>query len=183
MAQFATADDLADRLAVTLTGPEQTRAGKLLTLASGLIQKEARQKVERIAGDTLTRRGSYSSRVRLPERPVESITSVTLDGTALVEDDDYYRDGDELVRSVGWGNPSDELVVVYTHGYTAIPDAVKAICVEMVVRVWVNPGAARQEAIGSENVSYGAVGLLLTSDEKSVIRDALRRTSGSVTLR
>ena len=196
MAPFATSDDLAARLGVTLSTDEQTRADALLASASGLIQAEARQVIELVTDDVLELRGTSDDRVRLPERPVVSVASVTLDGVTLTEGIDFYLDGSALVRMPtyllglldgypggGFGNPSQVLAVTYTHGYETIPEVFKSVCLEAVVRVWVNPGAVVGERHGSEQVQYmnGApTGLLLTDVERRTIRRAVGRRAGSV---
>lgn len=200
MAQFVTNVELATRLGLVLTVEEQARADSLLTLASGLIQGETEQTIERVVDDSLQRKGTHSSCVRLPERPVESVTSVTLNGETLVEGTEFYRIGDELIRlrgapeshfdwqsyGGGWGYPYHDLTVVYTHGYAVIPAEVKAVCIEAVVRVWVNPGAVAQQAIGGASTAYsfqGNVGMLLTEGERKLLRRTIGREAGTVTLR
>jgi hypothetical protein len=201
MAQFVTSTELADRLGVEFTAQEDTRADTLLTLASGLVQREARQEIEQTEDDTLTRRGTAEDRIRLPERPVTEVSSVTLAGDTLTVDEDWYLDGDELVRmpapssatfphvpASGWGLPDEELVIVYTHGYATIPDAIKVIVLEAVVRVWVNPGAVMSERYGSEQAVYATQGvpngMLLTEAERETVREMFRTsTVGTVHLR
>lgn len=202
MAQFASASDLAARLGVTLTLGEQSRADTLLGLASGLIQREARQTISEVDGDVLNARGVPESRFRLPERPVLSVSSVVLDGVALTSGTDWYLSGDCLVRGIGagawvanwgpgwgqgWGRPDQTLTITYSHGYAAIPDAIRAICVEQVVRAWTNPANLMHEYFGSERIVYAMqqtpTGLMLNADEQRVIHDVLRRTTASVALR
>jgi hypothetical protein len=200
VASFATSAELGNRLGLTLTAGEQTRADALLALASGLIKQETRQTIEQVAGDTLTRPGSSSDRIRLPQRPVVSVASVTVDGVAMTAGQHYYVDSDELVRlpavadttfglgGAGWGYPWSQVVVVYTHGYSPIPELVKAICMEMVVRVWVNPGSVIQESEGNTNVTYAPFaapprGLLLTDNEKRDLNKLLRPQVSSISLR
>lgn len=183
MAEFATAEELAARLDLSLTEAEKARAKSLLALASGLVQQVARQVIERVEDDQLIRRGTPESTIRLPERPVESVSSVTLDGEALAEDESWYRDGNELTRPAGWGRASEALVITYTHGYTVIPDAIKAVVLEAVVRVWVNPGSVSQEGYGSERVAYADAGLVLTREERRTVRRVVSRGSESVPLR
>jgi hypothetical protein len=199
VAQFATPDELATRLGVSFSEEEENRAGELLVLASGLIQREAKQLIERVEGDILIRRGTSADRVRLPERPVVSISAVTLDAVPFTEEIDWYLEGDELVRtssapsstsfglSGGWGDAGRILEITYTHGFDPIPDAVKAVCLEATVRVWGNPGSVMQERYGSEQVSYLVQGvpsgLLLTDAEKQTISDEMRRTVRTVKLR
>jgi hypothetical protein len=180
MSQFATADELAARLDVDFTEDEGERADAHLTLASGLIQASARQVIEMVEDDELTRRGSRESSIILPERPVVEVSAVTLRGRDVTG---WYLDGDELVRSSGaglrsedpfascgaWGSPDSELVITYTHGYEEIPDAIKAICLECVVRVY-----------AMKDLSDGVSGLWLMQSEKDTIcRVTGRRVSSS----
>jgi hypothetical protein len=193
MALFATADDLADRLGVTFSASEIDRAETLLTLASGLIQEETRQQIELVEDDEFTVHGLTEGMILLPERPVVSVASVTLDGDPIAADT-YHVDGDYLVRSgvawgeflggyewFGWGD--SPLVVTYTHGFSSIPDAIRAVCLEVAVRAYVNPGSVTQEAYGSERTSYGAVGLSLTPDERRIVRRVTRRRTESLAIR
>lgn len=206
--QFATADDFGVRLGETLTDAERDRVNALLARASGLIQEEARQRIQFEIDDELTVRGVYDDRLRLPQRPVISISSVTVTpqgGTATtIDPESYYLDGDDLVRAAfplqsqrffgqwtrGWFGPLYALSVVYTHGHDPIPEAVKALCMEMVVRVWVNPGAVAQESVGNTSTLYQYAsntpdpgGLLLRRSEKAVLRRLFGRAGGTVPLR
>jgi hypothetical protein len=183
MAAFATHAEFATRLGVTLTAGEQTDATSLLEMASDIIRSETGQTIDAVTNDTLTRPGAWGDRIRLPERPVTNVDSVTLDGTALTSDD-FYLDGDELVRDSRWGGPEASLAVQYDHGYATVPAAVKAVCLEMVARVWVNPGGVQQEGYGSEQVTYvRGNGLLLSPDERRTLDRVIRRGVGSMTLR
>jgi hypothetical protein len=197
MAQFATVDEFATRLGADLTEAEETDAAVLLTLASAAIQDAAGQAIEKVTNDTLSLRGTVAGRLMLPERPVLSVASVVLDGETLTVDEAYYLDGDELVRMpgaysagfpgssrYGFGDADQTLVITYTHGYDPIPGFIKAICLEMAVRVWVNPGLVQQEGYGSEQVTYQATGgLVLTEAEERAVRRALRHTARSIRLR
>ena len=206
MTAFATADDFAARIGLTLTTDEQTRATTLLTLASDLIRLETKQTIDLVTNDALTIRSTYSERLRLPERPVVSVASVTLTpqgGTATtIGSDTYYLEGDELVRSAfplryqqffanwtrGWLGPLWTLTVTYTHGFATIPAVVKATTLEMVVRVWANPNSVARETVAGvstvfDNMRYSPTGLLMTDAEKAAVNDVIRRNSGSITLR
>lgn len=207
MTQFATNAEFAARLGITLTTDEQTRADTLLALASGLIQQETRQTIEQVTDDVLAVRSVYGDRFRLPQRPVTDISSVTLtpkSGTpSTVDPLVYYLDRDELVRvtsrlilpelafvqwSPGWLGPYWTITITYTHGFETIPEVVKTVCLEAVVRAWVNPGSVARETIGDtatvyDNMRFSPTGLLLTDDEKKNLNDFLRRRSGTVTLR
>lgn len=183
MAQFASADELAARLGIELQGDEESRADALLSLASSLIQDAARQVIELVEDETVILRGSREGKILLPERPVVSISSVLIAGDSQ-DPSSYYLDRDHLARAGGglW-DPSEELVVTYTHGFEETPGSVKAICLEAVVRAWVNPGAVAQEGYGGERVVYPVQGLLLTSEERRTLRKLTGRRSESSALR
>jgi hypothetical protein len=201
--QFASSDELAARLGLTLTDDEITRAGILLALASGLIQTETSQTIAEVVDDELVTRSVVGERFRLPQRPVTAVTSVAIDETVL-DANTWYLDGDELVRASwpagsesyfftgGYGRgflgPLRTLTVVYSHGYETIPAVVKATTLEAVVRVWVNPGAVARETIGDvstvyDNNRFSPSGLLLTDVEKAAVNGVVRRTENSIVLR
>jgi len=207
MTAFATSDDLASRLGLTLTTAEATRVTTLLTLATGLIQDEAKQTISLVTDDTLSRLGTTDERILLPERPVVSISSVTLDGVPLSPHGAWFQAGNELVSAPGiviisgvsiddefgrgfgrgFGSESQTLEIVYTHGYATIPASLKAICMEAVVRCFVNPGAVAREASGNtmtvyDNMRFSPAGLLLTDAEKHVIRRMFGRRAKSLSL-
>jgi hypothetical protein len=206
---FATPDDLAARLGLDLDDGEQARATLLLADATGLIQDEARQNIFLVENDTLTIRGTTDERVKLPERPVVSIASVTVAGRQLAQEQDWVRDGNELVRipintvfavigrldqvvypyTPGFGWEGQILEIVYTHGYADddLPGFCKSICLEAVVRVWVNPGSVARETIGDtstvyDNMRFAPTGLLLNDDERRTIRRFFGRRSRSITI-
>lgn len=203
MTQFATNAEFAARLGLTLSASDQTRADTLLQFASEMIQDETKQTIELVTNDTLIRPGGYDDRIRLPQRPVVSVSSVTLDGVSLVMGTNVYLDGDELVRLnwnaaiqdssfglpwAGFGFPWWDLEIVYTHGFQTIPATVKNICMEAVTRVWVNPGSVAREEVGNvrtvyDNMRFSPAGLTLTDSEKEQLDKIFRRTSGSIGLR
>jgi hypothetical protein len=203
--QFASSDDLATRLGVTFTDAEKQRADKLLADASALIQDEAGQKIGLVTNDVFEIPAITDDRITLPERPVVSVSSVTVDGTPLVEGSDWYLEGDTIIRlsstltiidgtdsaaypyGAGFGLPDQTLTVTYTHGYAdgTIPGTVKAICLEAAVRVWVNPGSVARATVGNTTTTYdnnrfSPSGLLLTDREVRKIRRLFPRRIGSV---
>lgn len=203
MTAFATNADLATRLGLTLTAPEQTRADALLSQASDMIRAQVRQQVTKVANDVWVTRGVWGNRLLFPQRPPISVASITakfMNGTSTTIDPiTYFIDRDELVRydwplsftiGNGWLGPGWELTITYDHGYDPAANPVpyqlalcKTVALEAVARVWVNPEAATQEMIGSSQTMYPAVGLMLTDEEEADLTDAFRRTEQSVGLR
>ncbi len=197
---FASHDELAARLGVTLSTADQDRADALLLAASRMIQDEARSYIAQVT-ETVTLRGTTDERVKLPQGPVVSVSSVVVNGQTLAAGSDYYLDGNELVRMPnfivlnvmdipfplgrGFGWPTLTLSVTYTHGYDSdtMPGIVKAICLEVVTRVWVNPGSVSMENVSGVAVGYPEQrGLLLTDAERKALRRFFGRRAHSITL-
>jgi hypothetical protein len=182
---LATASELVDRLGVEFTAAEEARAEGLLERASGLVQDEARQRIELVEDDEFTFYGFLESSVLLPERPVVEVTAVTIDGDDLAADA-YRLEDDHLVYAAGW--PLDtEIVVTYTHGWEEIPAAAKEVVLSMVSRVWVNPTGVVSERLGQAQMTYAVQGtppgMLLTPEDRRTIRRLVGRGSGSLPIR
>lgn len=205
MTQFATNAEFAARMGLTLTAAEQTRADTLLALASDLIVEATGQDITEATDDVYTAPSVYGERLRLPQRPVASVSQVQMTprggSAATVDPNSYYLDGGELVRTrfplgyeltfgqygQGWLGPFWTIAVTYTHGYSTIPGVVKAVCMEAVRRVWVNTGSVVSEHEGETDANYGAAaaaGLLLTAAEQDQLLDVLiGYQAGSIALR
>lgn len=198
---FATAADLANRLGLVFTADETARAEALLADASEVIRDETGQTITLVEDDVLARRGTVDDRIVLPQRPVVSVASVVLDGSEI---SDWYLDGDAIVRagsldvglgildrprygSRGFGCEQETLTITYTHGYAETPGRIKAIALEMVARVWVNPGSVIQENEGDTGATYAPYtepprGLQLTNSELRSLRRRFGRRASSITI-
>lgn len=181
MAQFATAADLAELLGETFDATRTAQANAALELASATIQGWTRQTIELVAGDTVTLRGTWDEELVLPQRPVVAVTAVSVDGTALTADD-WRLWGSSLVR-VGYGNwagPDVAVAVTYSHGWAVIPDVIRAVTMQIAVRLMANPGLVQAESIGTYSVTYGSEaggGGALTIDEQALLGPFRRRTA------
>ena len=184
MTQFATAQELADRLETEFSAADESRADGLLTRVSGLVQAEARQVIERVEDDEFVFYGIRETSVLLPERPVVSVSSVTIDGEPL--EVNWTLDGDHLVHRFGWPLQA-RVVVTYTHGYEPVPDAIKEVVLGAVVRGWVNPGNVMSERLGQAQMTYAVQGsppgMMLTTDERRTVRHVVGRGAESLPIR
>lgn len=202
VSRFASADELAARLGLFFSEAENARANILLDMASALIRSETDQTIYAVTDETLTRSGTPESSIRLPQRPVTSVASVSIDGAPLASTA-WFLSGDEVARSratlgagffgvglsgSGFGGPQHTVTVVYSHGFPVTPGIVKSVCLEMVVRVWVNPGAVARESVGNtsavyDNMKFSPSGLVMTDDERKAVNKLTRRVAGTVNLR
>lgn len=178
LAQVSDIEALAGR---SLTTSEAAYASTLLDKATSLIQGETRQTLTAVSGDVWTglavpRDGS----VRLPQRPVTNVSSVTLDGTFLPSSQ-YAVDGGTGILHYWGGSYSShpvQMTVTYDHGYTEIPGDLSAICAEMVWGQINNPQGLRQFALGDYSGTFAGndagVGMTLTPDQLRQLRRYMR---------
>ena len=184
---FATPADLGLLLDQTI-GASDPRALLLLDLASTAIRAALTLTIDEVSDDTITLDGNEQQTIILPEYPVTAITSVTLDGTLLVEDEDYAWTSNGILRRLGvnrtWGTLARSIAVVYTHGYATslIPAAVRNVCLQAAARAWSNPEGYGQETIGRYSVTYSGgsarsggtpATVILTDEELVMLRGVL----------
>jgi hypothetical protein len=208
---LATTADLEARLGRSLSGTEATRATAYLADASALIRNYSRQTFTAVAGDVVRLR-PVGTEVRLPERPVTAVHSVTAIGWAgipsLVLPLTFWGfDGIDIVtiapfNSDLWLNlPIIEIAqelpdtyeINYDHGDDDVPDDVVAICCGVVNRILLAPSLVEgmsSERIGqysyqmSQQVNGGSAGaaVKLTDTDKDAL-SRYRRQATSVQLR
>lgn len=174
MAAFASTTDLEDYLQVTFDATDNIRAGKLLDHASAVIRRAARQDFDFTSGDTVALAPTGTDTLLLPQLPVTAVASVTVDGVVLTTDVDYrVALPAGILRRLGAGRWNQPVDVVYSHGYTALPEDLKAICVEMSARAWVNPRGVISEQIGNYSARWSAeatAGMALDDDEMMMVK-------------
>ncbi|MFD5675612.1 hypothetical protein [Streptomyces sp. NPDC127040] len=185
---FATAADLA---AVTQRSDlDEAAADLALASASAVIRRWTRQQITLVEGDVATLRVLHESDIVLPQRPVVSVDQVRVSSLVL---QDWVLSGDRLLRAGGWRRlpgtttyPDPGLVeVTYTHGYSEIPDEIRAVCLDLASMSMTNPGGLREVAIddyrrvfASETLGSG----VLSAAHREMLGD-YRRRIGTVGLR
>ena len=151
------------------------RGDLLLEAASAIIRNHCRQTFDLVEDDEVELRGTGKCRLLLPERPVVSVSSVTVGG---VETTDFARVRDGLWRQGGWGGESTLIQVVYTHGFaenTPTMETLKAVCLQVAGRAAANPQsfnsftAAAGDGIGFGGGGTGSQVLGLTSAERAIL--------------
>ena len=113
---LATTQDLDDLLGESV--PLAT-ATLLIELATAAVQEAAGQRLVAVAADVADLMGTTERWLKLPERPVTDVTSVTIDGEAVT---DFKRFGARLWREKCWSDAAyepSEVQVTYDHGWAA----------------------------------------------------------------
>ena len=176
--QLATPEDLA-----SLLGRDDLDAYKatmLIECATAVVQEAAGQRIVR-ATSTVTLEPSPGRWLWLPQIPVVSVASVTLDGTSLAAGD-YKVRGHRLWRETGWQlltSPPTEVVVEYTHGHAEgaqeLQRARQAV-LALAGAVYDNPAGLSREQVDDYSVAYEAMATRM--EAAPYLRDGLRRYYG-----
>lgn len=159
---FATSSDLATRLQRSFTAAEAAAADALLADATGYLQAEIGQLVERGTRTVELRFPPCGSPIRLPQQPVVSVASVTLNGSAIT---DWVLDSEGRIhRDGGWPADTDgftRVAVVFTFGVTDVPAELRTWCCVLAAgalaqsaRGTLSPSGVASERIDDYSISY-----------------------------
>lgn len=162
MRAVATTDYLADPadLAIWLGVPDtEPKLLQALGAASSRFRGQVRHHVSLVTGDVLTLDGHGARSVLLPAEPVTAVTSLLLDGEALVDGTDFEWSEDGYLRRLGcglWPNKLRCIRITYSHGYAEIPeDIAEAVIDQARSQYIVRPGVATMQ-VGGQQVGFGA---------------------------
>jgi hypothetical protein len=186
---FAAVSDLA---ALMQTDVNEAAAGVALASASALIRGWTRQTISRVVDDVVTLRApeGYERALVLPQRPVQSVSRVEINGLQLV---DWVLSNDRLLRYCGWRYLPGRMpyldpglvTVTYTHGWAEIPDDVRAVCLDLASMTITNPSGLRTVQIDDYSRTFAAetLGSGTLSDAHKEILAGYRRRVGTMGLR
>ena len=168
-------------LYLQLDGSTTDALDQAAELGSGVVVGHTGQNLE---SDTYSQLlpvavGDYT--IELPQRPVTAVASVTLPDEGLLDSDEWEWAGVSAVVQLDLYEST--ATVVYTAGYVAVPDDVKAVALAVSARVYQNPAGARTEQIDDYSVTYaaGSDGGLNTAERRILRRYSM--AAGSVILR
>ncbi len=166
--------DLATYMQITYSSGDALLA-QAVTLACGLVTGYTRQNIESTTY-THTVLISPDMTIRLPQRPVTAVTSVTVDGTVLTSGTDYDWDGLSPSIALDGYTPDDDVfvaTVVYTAGYATVPADVKAATLSVGAALYNGSPGVTAESIDDYRVSYDtnrAAGGGLNDYERAILK-------------
>ena len=151
---LASPADLAERLHV-----DAADAGLLLALrrASSRLEGAIGYPVLRVDDDVVTLTGDGSRRLLLPARPVVAVTSVVVDGAALIDADYTWSRWSGIMRRAAghvWPDELDVVEVTYTHGWDVVPGDIQDAVLEQAEQTYNVEPAIASRGSGSESVAY-----------------------------
>lgn len=182
---LASAEDLASVLKRSFDIYDTATAVLALEAATAVVQAAAGQLIVR--GTTTETAWGGSDRVlRLKQRPVVSVASVTYGGSLLSQgtaSGTWRLAADGLWRDIGWTEYVSEpspVEVVYTYGYEVTDQAIqlaRGVTLSIARGLFTNPDGVSRESIDDYSVQYEHAAAAL--DATPHTKAALRRMYGS----
>lgn len=187
---LATADDLAALLQRDLDSLAAS-ATLALEVSTAVVQAAAGQRILLVTDDEETAWGGTDQVLRLKERPIVSVTSVTYAGSALTQgtaSGTWRMSPDGLWRDLGWTEcawePS-EITVVYTHGVADDDQRIqlgRGVTLSLARGLFTNPDGTAREQIDDYAVAYAeaTAALEATPGLESLLRKQYGLKAGMV---
>lgn len=196
--ELATAADVEYRLGRAFTDTETRRVDALLVDASAAVRRVATQHFTPDTSTDVRLTVGRAGKVRLPQRPVTNVTTVTnITGTEVP----YVQVGNELRLDLDPLNAWEihpfrcgvsEVLVTYEHGGDVPADIVGVVCAMTLRGLGTNPtnpaGIAQESIDGYSYTSGGGVAVATTSaaggmgmlPSEIAICEAYRRPRGPI---
>lgn len=172
MAPFVTQQELSDYLGRDVTSDDGALFA--LTAACDICRDVAEQQFT--AGTVTTSfDGAGTDVLILPERPVRTVGTVTVDGTAET-DYEFAADGRLLRGTAGpnprptWPDGRQNISVTYEYGYETLdlPHSVRMVALQIAARLVVQ-GVAKRETVGALSIDYATAATDLTAGETRIL--------------
>lgn len=160
-------EDLEAYLQQNLADDYSVEAQAACDQATAVVEDYCKRSFTEVVDDELTLR--WRPCIFLPDPPVTTITSVEVDGVA--SDYDIDPSGRIWPRTTG-----DQITIVYTHGYTTIPDTVRLVALRLAARIFKNPmGRVGYSVDGQSMQGVSDVSpRILTGDEMTILNRRYR---------
>lgn len=179
---------VADLEALLQTDVNDMQATAALEVATAVVQAAAGARIVRVTADVVTVPGTTDRWLRLPEGPVVSVSSVSLDGVSLTVGvpgaavTSWRLVGDRLWRGASWQTYYDEpstVTVTYTHGYASGAQELqlaRGTTLSLARGLSANPTGVSRESIDDYSVQYEAASAALSAQPS--VSALLRRAYG-----
>ena len=181
--QLATPQELASFLQLnyaTLTAAQQATLLLLVELGTAKVQRAAGgQRIVQVTNTNtvIDVTDPYDLFLALPQLPVQSVSSVKIDGTTIT---DWYLRRQMLWRAGGWMrsySPPSQVTTTFVSGYASGSQWLqlgKDMTLSLGAMGWGNPGGATSEALDDYRVTYAEADarMQLSEYQQASIMDA-----------
>lgn len=162
----------------TLTTPTLAQVQTWITEVTDKISEETGKKYASTTATSEKHDGDGTPFVLLDHYPVLTITSLVVDGITLTASTDYwiydYGAGQlelktpAIPRAEESTSGHENIVVTYTYGFSAVPSAVKELCVVLVALKALSAAALKKTDLGAlKSYSDGDVTLNYADTDKA----------------
>jgi len=179
--QLATPGDLAALL--QRDDLDVYTATMLIEMATGLIQDVAGQRILQVTDTAVIDVMDWSVWLDLPQKPIVSVATILLDGTAIT---DWAIRGQRLFRRVGWQTTwllPAQAKVTYTHGLATgsqYLQVARLMCLSLAQIGYGNPNpAVSSEAIDDYKVTYAEALARMTEGFTDFMQERIRNAYGT----
>lgn len=188
---FISRQDLSDYIGRDVSGDDGATIA--INAACDIVRTVAEQMFTPVT-ETIALDGTGTDCVLLPERPVNAVGTVVVNGTAKGSLDYVSTTDGKLFATDGtanfttwatgwtwirggtacWPLGRQNVVVTYDHGYASgtaadIPDDVRMVALALASRLVIQ-GVAVFEAVGSDSIRYAGPATDLTNGEQMILR-------------
>jgi hypothetical protein len=145
MSSFASAADLQARMGKAFTPEQVLKANLILAGATAYIRACTDQWISVVADDVITIDAPISDTIWLPQRPVQSVATVKVDGSLTTA---WKLRGSRLIKvdlnGCPWATSSEphEVEIAYTHGFATTDerfDLARDACLSLAMHRLSNP--------------------------------------------
>lgn len=159
------------------TGLDATPDDRLLQ-AEALVRDWCGWHIAPTKSETITLATTGTDLLLLPTLHLTAVTSVTVEGGAVVDPTTYEWSPEGVVRRTSyrlWCYDPSRFVINFTHGYPSPPPAVTAVVQALASRAVANPGSLLRTQVGPYGDTYSQTGtnqaipLALLEAEKNVL--------------
>lgn len=165
---LATPADLARYLGLpAFTGEDEQRALLVLRLAASTVRRRTRQTFTS-GSSTVALPVPDGEWLSLPERPVVSVTSVTVDGLVV---SGWSLINGRVYRAGGWSAITPIVTVTFEHG-GRVPDDVLGAVLAIATDLWENPRDLGGESI--DDYAWRASSTSSGSRASEALKDLVR---------
>ncbi|WEB38758.1 phage gp6-like head-tail connector protein [Streptomyces yunnanensis] len=176
MTALITLDDVAARLGRPISEDEKAKIQALIEDVSALITAETGKDFQSHTDEVIGITSCRGPRLRLPWKlfPITDIFDVKFSTDPAPLRDWFYEDG-FLVRRRGWWPTQAEttfpvVFVRLTYGYAEVPEDIRAVCAQEVIRWLAQSPGVSMERVGELQVQYSSGTQTLSSASRQALK-------------
>lgn len=136
----------------TFTEQEEGFAEAQIEAISAAIESITGVTFELVENEEVRAQADGYGFIELNARPISDVTVYPIDS-----DEEYDGAAWDGLQGIYGLYPNEVVDIVYSHGYSAVPNDIKTVAKGAASRILYNPSGLRQETVGAISVTYPGV--------------------------